>query len=182
MIRVIKRYESRKLYDTQECRYISLDDVARWVREGHNVKVIDNASSDDVTAQVLTQIILEEGKKGTTLVPTELLHQLVRAGEKAVSEGWGQVQDKVDRFVQSSMDRLGPVRRAREEMTQLRQRLALLEQSLSRLEVGPPAASATPNPPASSSRTRRSVSRSQPAARAARAKAPGHPDDRKTEG
>ena len=60
MIRLIKRYESRKLYDTEESRYVSLDEIAEWVRTGQEVKVIDNASADDVTAQTLTQIILEE--------------------------------------------------------------------------------------------------------------------------
>ncbi len=87
MIRVIKRYESRKLYDTEESRYVSLEDIARWVREGQQVQVVDNGTSEDVSAQVLTQIILDEGKRGTSFLPTELLHDLVRAGEKAVASG-----------------------------------------------------------------------------------------------
>ena len=65
MVRLIKRYESRKLYDTEESRYVSLEEVAEWVRAGQEVRVIDNASSGDVTAQTLTQIILDEGRKGT---------------------------------------------------------------------------------------------------------------------
>lgn len=135
MIRVIKRYESRKLYDTEESRYVSLDDIALWVREGQEVRVVDNATSADVTAQVLTQIILDEGKKGTSFLPTELLHELVRAGEKAVATGVEQVQGTVDRLVQASFDRLGPVRRAREEMSHLRTRLTELEQTLQSLET-----------------------------------------------
>ena len=137
MIRVIKRYESRKLYDTEESRYISLEDIARWVRDGQEVRVIDNATSDDVSAQVLTQIILDEGKRGTSFLPTELLHDLVRVGEEAVSSRVGQVQEKVDRLVQRSIDRLAPVRRVREEMTQLRDRLGELEQTLNELEHSP---------------------------------------------
>lgn len=134
MIRVIKRYESRKLYDTEESRYISLEDIARWVRDGQEIQVIDNASAEDVSAQILTQIILDEGKRGTSFLPTDLLHELVRAGEKAVATGVGQVQDRVDRIVQSSIDRLAPVRRARTEMSQLRERLAELESTLVELE------------------------------------------------
>ena len=137
MIRVIKRYESRKLYDTEESRYVSLDDIAAWVREDQEVRVVDNATSADVTAQVLTQIILDEGKKGTSFLPTELLHELVRAGEKAVASGVEQVQGTVDRLVQASVDRLGPVRRARKEMSHLRSRLSELEQTLESLEKEP---------------------------------------------
>ena len=70
MIRVIKRYESRKLYDTEESRYVSLEDIARWVREGQQMQVVDNGTAEDVTAQVLTQIILDEGKRGTSFLPT----------------------------------------------------------------------------------------------------------------
>ncbi len=134
MIRIIKRYESRKLYDTEESRYVSLEDIAKWVRDGQEVKVIDNSTSADVSAQVLTQIILDEGKRGTSFLPTELLHELVRAGEKAVSTGVERVQGKVDRLVQASIDRLGPVRQAREEMSHLRRRLTDLERTLSALE------------------------------------------------
>ncbi len=134
MIRVIKRYESRKLYDTEESRYISLEDIARWVREGQEIQVVDNATSEDVSAQVLTQIILDEGKRGTSFLPTDLLHELVRAGEKAVSTGVEQVQGKVDRLVKKSIDRFAPVRRAREEMSQLRDRLGQLERTLEDLE------------------------------------------------
>lgn len=134
MTRLIKRYESRKLYDTEESRYVSLDEVADWIREGQDVRVVDNATSGDVTAQTLTQIILDEGRRGTSLLPTELLHELVRAGQQAVESGVEQMHQKVDRFVQASIDRLGPVRRAREEMDRLRNRLEELEGSLVRLE------------------------------------------------
>jgi polyhydroxyalkanoate synthesis repressor PhaR len=78
MIRLIKRYESRKLYDTEESRYVSLEEIAGWVRQGQEVKVVDNATGSDVTSQTLTQIILDEGRRGTSFLPSELLHDLVR--------------------------------------------------------------------------------------------------------
>lgn len=134
MIRLIKRYGSRKLYDTEESRYVALDELAGWIRNGQQIKVIDNKTADDVTAQTLTQIISEEGRKGTSLLPNELLHDLIRAGEKAVSSGVEQLQHRMDRLVQASMDRIGPVRRAREEMSQLRDRLEELEVSLAAFE------------------------------------------------
>src|ERR1700674_5580626 len=134
MIRLIKRYESRKLYDTEESRYVSLEEIAGWVRQGQEVRVLDNATSGDVTSQTLTQIILDEGRRGTSSLPSELLHELVRLGERAVHSGVEQVQHGVDRWVQASIDRLAPVRRAREEMSGLRTRLEQLEASLAALD------------------------------------------------
>jgi polyhydroxyalkanoate synthesis repressor PhaR len=136
MIRLIKRYESRKLYDTEESRYVSLEEIASWVRHGQEVKVVDNATGADVTSQTLTQIILDEGRRGTSFLPSDLLHDLVRIGEKAMHTGIEQVQTGVDRLVQASIDRLAPVRRVREEMTSLRARLEQLEASLTDLEQG----------------------------------------------
>ena len=133
MIRLIKRYESRKLYDTEESRYVSLEEIAGWVRGGQEIQVIDNATAADVTSQTLTQIILDEGRRGTSFLPSDLLHELVRVGERAVSSGVEHVQHGVDRLVQASMDRLGPLRRAREEMARLKTQLEQLETSLSEL-------------------------------------------------
>jgi polyhydroxyalkanoate synthesis repressor PhaR len=135
MIRLIKRYGSRKLYDTEESRYVSLEELAGWIRHGQQIRVIDNKSQDDVTAQTLTQIISEEGRRGTSLLPNELLHELIRLGEQAVSSGVEQIQTRMDRLVQASIDRIGPVRRAREEMSQLRERLEELESSLAEIDV-----------------------------------------------
>ncbi len=142
MIRVIKRYESRKLYDTEESRYVGLEDIARWVREGQEVQIIDNATAADATAQVLTQVILDEGKRGASFLPSDLLHELVRAGEKAMTQGFDQIQQRVERLLQKSVDRLAPVREARAEMAQLQQRLSELEAKLTQFELPRTAAGA----------------------------------------
>lgn len=167
MIRLIKRYESRKLYDTEESRYVSLDEIAAWIRAGQEVRVVDNATSADVTSQTLTQIILDEGRKGTSFLPSELLHDLVRVGEKAVHSGLEHVQSGVDRLVAASIDRLAPVRRAREEMSVLRDRLEQLETSLASLEMIDPLEAASAN----------GAGNGKPVARKARVK----PDNRQDE-
>lgn len=146
MIRLIKRYESRKLYDTEESRYVSLEEIASWVRQGQEVRVVDNATGADVTSQTLTQIILDEGRKGTSFLPSELLHDLVRLGERAMQNGFEQVSSGVDRLVQASIDRLAPVRRVREEMVSLRSRLEQLEASLADLEREGVTTGSTPEP------------------------------------
>ena len=136
MARHIKRYESRKLYDTEESRYVSLDEVAAWIRAGEDVVVTDNGSSEDVTVQTLTQIILDQGRKGSSRLSSDFLHDLVRRGEAALSSGVEQVQSGMDRFVRASFDRLGPVREVRQEMSRLRARLDELEVSLAQLDTG----------------------------------------------
>lgn len=154
MIRLIKRYESRKLYDTEESRYVSLEDIASWIREGQDVRVVDNATAADVTSQTLTQIIVEEGRKGGEPLPSDLLHELVRLGERTVTSSIEQVQSRVGRLVHGTIDRFSPVRQAREEMNVLRNRLEQLEASLTELETptrerpAPPAAEAAPEGPA----------------------------------
>jgi polyhydroxyalkanoate synthesis repressor PhaR len=135
MVRLIKRYGSRKLYDTEESRYVLLEDIAAWIRQGQEIRVIDSKSAEEVTAQTLTQIISEEGRRGTGALPSDLLHEIIRFGTDAVNTGVRRLQDRVDKFVQTSIDRLAPVRQARDEMNVLRQRLDELETSLLQFEV-----------------------------------------------
>lgn len=134
MIRLIKRYGSRKLYDTEESRYASLEEIAGWIREGQQVQVMDNATGEDVTVQTLGQIIAEEGKRGRSVPPSELLHELIAAGGEALSSGVERLGEGAGRLLQAGVDRLGPVRRMREETEMLRRRLEELEASLETLE------------------------------------------------
>ena len=166
MIRLIKRYESRKLYDTEESRYVSLDEIASWVRAGQEVRVVDNASSDDVTAQTLTQIILDEGRNGRSKIPAEVLRDLVRFGEKALVSGVEQVQHGMDKMVRASIDRFGPVREAREEMTRLRSRLEELEDSLAELETAPESRPPVKHSKAKKTTTKKKVAKKTPVKKA----------------
>lgn len=136
MIRLIKRYGSRKLYDTEESRYVLLEDIANWIRQGQEVRVIDSKTAEEVTAGTLTQIISEEGRRGTAFLPNDLLHELIRFGTDAVNSGVRRLSTGVNTLVQASIDRLAPVRAAREEMGVLRQRLDELEVSLAKYEIG----------------------------------------------
>lgn len=137
MIRLIKRYGggSRKLYDTEESRYISLDEVADWVREGQQLQVVDSASGEDVTAQTLAQVIYEGEKRGHSFLSSDLLHQVIRRGERAISTSVEQLQSGVDKLVKASVDRIAPVSGAQRELEVLRQRLGELERSLTSLET-----------------------------------------------
>jgi polyhydroxyalkanoate synthesis repressor PhaR len=137
VIRLIKRYGSRKLYDTEESRYVSLEELGSWVRQGQQVRVIDNDTDEDVTAPTLTQVILEDGKRGSSFLPSELLHELIRQGGEIVSSGVKQLNQRVDRLLQAGMERVAPIREVREETQVLRERLEQLEATLARIESQP---------------------------------------------
>ena len=106
MARRIKRYTNRKLYDTESSEYVSLNDIAEMVRRGETVEVVDNTTGEDLTAQTLTQIILEEGKDGREVIPSDLLHQLLRRSGEVVDSGIDQIRSTVDDLVRSSLGRL----------------------------------------------------------------------------
>jgi len=69
---IIKKYVNRKLYDTQEKKYINLYGVSRLIREGIEVKVIDNKSKEDITSLILAQIIVEQEKTKKVMLPSIL--------------------------------------------------------------------------------------------------------------
>ncbi len=67
--KIIKRYQNRKLYDTQQSCYVTLDDIAKMIRTSEDVMVIDNKTKNDITAATLTQIIFEAEKKASQYAP-----------------------------------------------------------------------------------------------------------------
>jgi polyhydroxyalkanoate synthesis repressor PhaR len=77
--KVIKRYTNRKLYDTVESRYVTLDEIAEMIKAGAEVKIIDNRTKDDLTSVTLAQIIFEEEKK-TSKMSLETLRDMIRHG------------------------------------------------------------------------------------------------------
>jgi polyhydroxyalkanoate synthesis repressor PhaR len=77
--KVIKRYTNRKLYDTEESRYVTLDEIAQMIKAGGEVKIIDNRTKEDLTSITLAQIIFEEEKK-TSKMSLDTLLGLIRHG------------------------------------------------------------------------------------------------------
>ncbi len=77
----IKRYSNRKLYDTENRRYITLEDIGDFIRQGQEVQVLDYDSGEDITSFVLMQVITEEEKRFGASMPLQMLTQLIRASE-----------------------------------------------------------------------------------------------------
>ncbi len=113
---LIKKYGNRRLYDTADSRYVNLEDIASFIREGRDVQVVDAKTGKDLTRVTLTQIITEDAKDKPTGLPLELLRQLVVASDevrqefimwylKSAFDAYQKVQDAVQ-------SRLGDVQSA----------------------------------------------------------------------
>ncbi|MFO0751622.1 MAG: polyhydroxyalkanoate synthesis regulator DNA-binding domain-containing protein [Myxococcota bacterium] len=86
---VIKKYGNRRLYDTAQSRYVTLEEVADTVRRGDDVRILDAKSNEDLTQATLAQIILES-RRAAALLPVPLLVQLIRLGDEALGEFIGR--------------------------------------------------------------------------------------------
>ncbi|PKQ00737.1 MAG: polyhydroxyalkanoate synthesis repressor PhaR [Alphaproteobacteria bacterium HGW-Alphaproteobacteria-13] len=92
----IKKYANRRLYDTERSCYITLDDLGAMVREGREFRVVDAKSGEDITHNVLTQIIMDTETRGETLLPVPFLRELIGMyGDK--------MQAMVPQYLEASM-------------------------------------------------------------------------------
>jgi len=108
--KVIKRYTNRKLYDTEESRYVTLDEIARMIKGGAEVRIVDNRTKEDLTSVTLAQIIFEEEKK-TSKMSLDTLKDLIRHG--------GEVAHRLVEGTQAELrGRVEAVRAAAEQRVQ----------------------------------------------------------------
>lgn len=118
----IKKYANRRLYDTEQSNYITLNQVADMIREGVQVEVRDAKTKEDVTDFILTQIILEEAKKHNALLPTQVLHLIIQYGDNVLGEFFekyfqpaiqnyirakGMFEEQFKKWIDMSMDMSG---------------------------------------------------------------------------
>ncbi|MCB1330010.1 MAG: polyhydroxyalkanoate synthesis repressor PhaR [Maritimibacter sp.] len=96
---LIKRYASRRLYNTETSDYVTLEDIAGFIREGREVQIIDLKTGDDLTRQFLLQIIAEHESRGENVLPVDVLTDLVRSYTS-------QAQSVVPQFLAASFDML----------------------------------------------------------------------------
>ena len=93
----IKKYANRRLYDTESSTYITLDRLAAMVREEREFEVVDAKTGEDLTRQVLTQIIVDEESRGTTMLPVNFLRQLIGLYGNSM-------QGMVPQYLEAAMD------------------------------------------------------------------------------
>ena len=93
----IKKYANRRLYDTESSTYITLDRLALMIREGREFEVVDAKTGEDITRHVLTQIIVDEEARGSTMLPVNFLRQLIGLYGNSM-------QGMVPQYLEAAMD------------------------------------------------------------------------------
>src|SRR5687768_14759753 len=89
--RIIKRYANRKLYDTEHSRYVTLDQISEMIRNGDEVKIVDNKTKEDLTSVTLAQIIFEEEKKQRSFLPLTAMRNIIQNGGEWIAEAQRRV-------------------------------------------------------------------------------------------
>ncbi len=134
---VIKKYANRRLYDTETSMYITLEDLCTRVKDGREFVVLDAKTGQDLTRQVLTQIIFDQETKGFALLPTSFLRDAIRFYDHKMNNVLQQYlsasmktfmsnQERVQGMMGKAMDGLSPLSQF-EEMT--RQNVAFFEKA-----------------------------------------------------
>jgi polyhydroxyalkanoate synthesis repressor PhaR len=132
--KVIKRYTNRKLYDTVESRYVTLDEIAEMVKQGVEVKIVDNRTKEDLTSVTLAQIVFEEEKKKNQM-PLSVLREIIRQpGERLNDFISTQVSPRVDAIKEQAGQRINTLL-GREQSEGELNPAALLQQSQKTFET-----------------------------------------------
>lgn len=149
---IVKKYANRRLYNTETSSYITLDHLAAMIRAGRDFKVVDAKTDEDITHNVLTQIIMEEESRGETMLPVNFLRQLI-------SMYGDSMQAVVPGYLEASMDSF---RRNQEQFKSAvegafagtpfadmaKRNLAMFEAATQGFKAATPAASPAPTPAA----------------------------------
>jgi len=85
--KLIRKYVNRRLYDTSQSRYVNLDDLRRLIVGGANIKVVEQATGDEITTMVLLQIIEDTQRSGSNLLKPEFLASLIRLSATEIDPG-----------------------------------------------------------------------------------------------
>ncbi|MCX8023677.1 MAG: hypothetical protein N3A60_00575 [Thermanaerothrix sp.] len=139
---LVKRYNNRKLYDTVNRCYVTLEDIASYIARGHVVRVVDHENGQDLTTMTLAQVIVDQERRLGGLIPRALLTRLVRIGEARLEDlseslqAFLAPQDFVNRHIRLRLERL----RARGDLSEAefeRWLIRLLDPEMENPEVGP---------------------------------------------
>ncbi len=95
-VRTIKRYQNRKLYDTFQSCYVTLEEIAQIIREGHEIQVIDNKSKNDITYMTQIQLLFDQERKSLKPGNTELLKRVIRSEEGTLTGYIGALESKLN--------------------------------------------------------------------------------------
>ena len=143
--KIIKRYQNRKLYDTQDSCYVTLEDIRDMIKEGQDIQIIDNATKEDLTSVTFAQIIFEEEKKHKGILPLNTFKQIIESGGEALKEfvqkSWEsgvkeiqQVKTFVDKQIKPTVESVQSIPTVAQEIRNLKTKIETLERKLKEYE------------------------------------------------
>ncbi len=135
--KIIKRYQNRKLYDTSDSCYVTLEDIGEMIKAGEEVQILDNTTKEDMTSVTLAQIIFEEQKRKTNVLPLSTFRQIIQGGGEALRElvtsgakEFGKVREFVDDKVIPAVNSISELPAVKDEVEALKRRMAAIEKKL----------------------------------------------------
>lgn len=143
--KVIKRYQNRKLYDTQDSCYVILEDIRDMIKQGEDIRIIDNATKEDLTSVTFAQIIFEEEKKQKGILPLNTFKQIIASGgevlKEIVQKSWEsgvreiqQVRTFVDKQIKPTVETVQNIPAVANEIRHLKEKITQLEKKLKEYE------------------------------------------------
>lgn len=142
---LIKRYQNRKLYDTTQSKYVTLEELSELIKAGMDIKVTDNKTNEDLTTITLTQIIFEQEKKKKSLLPLESLMKIVQFGGERIlhfvhdslesgAQSFTQAREEAEKYmekIKTPIDNANQVPSVKEELKRLQIKIEGLEKKFS---------------------------------------------------
>jgi len=138
--KIIKRYQNRKLYDTETSSYITLEEIAELIRKGQELKVIDKVTGEDLTSITFSQIIFEKGRTSRQILPINALKKIIQAGGESLAEifelGFSGIPKKIDEQLNEIMSRLTVIKEMETDMKKMSKKLQELEKEVKHRKPG----------------------------------------------
>jgi polyhydroxyalkanoate synthesis repressor PhaR len=133
-VKIIKRYQNRKLYDTETSCYITLEEIATLIRQGQEVKIVDKVTGEDLTSITFSQIIFEKGRLNRQILPIDALKKIIQAGGESLAEifqiGFSGLPKKIDEQLNEIMSRLTVIKEMETDMKKMSKKLQDLEKEV----------------------------------------------------
>lgn len=139
MPKIIKRYQNRKLYDTEDSCYVTLEDICDMIKQGGDVQIIDNATKEDLTSITLAQIILEEERKQKGVLPLNIFKQIIQSSGEVIKEfvhkSLESGKEFVDKQIKPTVESVQSIPTVAQDIKNLKTKIESLERKLKEYEA-----------------------------------------------
>ena len=108
-VKIIKRYGNRKLYDTEQSSYVTLEGISHMIRKGEDLQVVDNKTGEDLTSIILAQIMLEEEKSKKNALPLSVMKNLIQQSGESLTEWMQKGKESISTITMEGKEQLSRI-------------------------------------------------------------------------